>query len=167
MSDSKEQLINEIEKEPTENKKAENETSEAQSLESQDVKNGDIEIDNKNEAQTEGKDLSGNKRSKESGEGDKHKKHKRRRRQYDDLPKESKSDDEDEDDDEDDDNLGLDDDLDDDLAEIDASNIITSGRRTRGRVIDFQKAAEKLREEEGGIKEEDEDNEFEDPPATS
>ena len=41
------------------------------------------------------------------------------------------------------------DDEDDDLAEIDTTNIITSGRRTRGKVIDYKKAAEELDKVEG------------------
>lgn len=96
------------------------------------------------------------------------KKKKQRRRQYDnDLPKETKSEDE-EDDDEgeeegNEDNLGLEEGEEDDLLEIDQSNIITSGRRTRGKVIDFTKAAEKLNSEQGtqdDENDEDDDGEF-------
>lgn len=47
----------------------------------------------------------------------------------------------------------------DDLAEIDTSNIITTGRRTRGKIIDYKKTAKELDEppkEEG----EEEDADF-------
>lgn len=87
-------------------------------------------------------------------------KKKKRRRQYDDLPKEPKSEDEEEEgEDGDEDNLGEEEE-EDDLLEIDQSNIITSGRRTRGKVIDFAEAAAKLKAEEGVV-EEEEDGEFE------
>ncbi|KAI9774889.1 MAG: hypothetical protein M1840_000105 [Geoglossum simile] len=47
---------------------------------------------------------------------------------------------------------------DDDMAEIDTGNIIMSGRRTRGKTIDFAKAAQ----EEGAPEEdEDDDGDFE------
>lgn len=97
------------------------------------------------------------------------KKHKkRRRRQYEDeVPKEKSEDEaedeEDEDDDGDDINdelADLDDEDDDDLAEIDPANIIPSGRRTRGKVIDFTKAAEKLKEEGKIEDDEGEDGEY-------
>ena len=48
---------------------------------------------------------------------------------------------------------------DDNMEEIDTNNIITDGRRTRGRQIDFAKAAEELPEED----DEDEDDDFEAP----
>lgn len=59
----------------------------------------------------------------------------------------------------------------DDLAEIDTSNIITSGRRTRGKVIDYKKTAEELDKNEATVKptneagrddeeDEDEDDDF-------
>lgn len=58
----------------------------------------------------------------------------------------------------------------DDLAEIDTSNIITSGRRTRGKVIDYKKTAEELDKNEATEKstnetgkddeEDDEDDDF-------
>ncbi|CCD23636.1 Chz1p NDAI_0B06040 [Naumovozyma dairenensis CBS 421] len=54
----------------------------------------------------------------------------------------------------------------DDLAEIDTSNIITGGRRTRGKVIDFKKTAEKLegkKEEEAAMPTNEDDDEEEDP----
>ncbi|KAG0669553.1 Histone H2A.Z-specific chaperone [Maudiozyma exigua] len=38
----------------------------------------------------------------------------------------------------------------DDLNEIDTSNIITGGRRTRGKIIDYKKAAKELDSEEKG-----------------
>lgn len=43
------------------------------------------------------------------------------------------------------------------MEEIDTSNIINSGRRTRGRQIDFAKAAQEFPEEE----DEDDDDDFE------
>ncbi|KAF2182693.1 hypothetical protein K469DRAFT_711372 [Zopfia rhizophila CBS 207.26] len=45
------------------------------------------------------------------------------------------------------------------MEEIDTSNIITSGRRTRGKNIDFAKAAQELGEDE----DEDDDEDFNDP----
>lgn len=47
---------------------------------------------------------------------------------------------------------------DDNMEEIDPSNIIAGGRRTRGRTIDFAKAAEELPEED---EDEEEDDDFE------
>lgn len=47
------------------------------------------------------------------------------------------------------------------MAEIDTDNIISDGRRTRGKAIDFAKAAEGLDDEE----DEDDDDDFEDPDA--
>jgi hypothetical protein len=49
---------------------------------------------------------------------------------------------------------------DDNMEEIDTSNILSDGRRTRGRQIDFAKAAEELPEEE---EEDDDDDDFEEP----
>lgn len=49
---------------------------------------------------------------------------------------------------------------DDNMEEIDPSNIISGGRRTRGRQIDFAKAAEELPEEE---EDEEDDDDFEAP----
>lgn len=46
------------------------------------------------------------------------------------------------------------------MEEIDPSNIISGGRRTRGRQIDFAKAAEELPEEE---EDEEDDDDFEAP----
>lgn len=46
------------------------------------------------------------------------------------------------------------DDEDDDLAEIDTTNIITTGRRTRGKIIDYKKAAEELDKADGSKKDE-------------
>ena len=40
--------------------------------------------------------------------------------------------------------MAKEDEEDDDLAEIDTANIITGGRRTRGRVIDYKKTAKAL-----------------------
>jgi hypothetical protein len=47
----------------------------------------------------------------------------------------------------------------DNMEEIDTSNIIGDGRRTRGRKIDFAKAAEEFPEDEDD--EEDDDDDFE------
>lgn len=46
------------------------------------------------------------------------------------------------------------------MDEIDQSNIITGGRRTRGRVIDFAKAAEENPAQE---EDEDDDDDFQAP----
>jgi Histone chaperone domain CHZ len=48
------------------------------------------------------------------------------------------------------------------MEEIDTSNIISDGRRTRGRQIDFAKAAQELPDEED---DEDDDDDFEEPIA--
>ena len=48
------------------------------------------------------------------------------------------------------------------MEEIDTSNIIADGRRTRGRNIDFAKAAEEFPEDEDEEDEEDDDD-FEEP----
>ena len=45
------------------------------------------------------------------------------------------------------------------MEEIDTSNIISDGRRTRGRKIDFAKAAEEFPEDDE--EDEDEDDDFE------
>lgn len=45
------------------------------------------------------------------------------------------------------------------MEEIDTSNIISDGRRTRGRKIDFAKAAEDFPEDDD--EDEDEDDDFE------
>jgi Histone chaperone domain CHZ len=50
---------------------------------------------------------------------------------------------------------------DDNMEEIDTDNIITTGRRTRGKVIDFAKAAENTKDLEED--EEDDDEDFEAP----
>lgn len=49
---------------------------------------------------------------------------------------------------------------DDDMAEVDTDNIISDGRRTRGKDIDFAKAAEGLDDED---EDEEEDGDFEEP----
>lgn len=49
---------------------------------------------------------------------------------------------------------------DDNMEEIDTSNIISGGRRTRGRQIDFVKAAKELPEDE---EDEEDDGDFEAP----
>ncbi|KAF2197930.1 hypothetical protein GQ43DRAFT_443797 [Delitschia confertaspora ATCC 74209] len=46
----------------------------------------------------------------------------------------------------------------DNMEEIDTNNIITNGRRTRGKNIDFTKAAQELPEEE-----DDDDEDFQEP----
>lgn len=50
----------------------------------------------------------------------------------------------------------------DDMAEIDMDNIVSEGRRTRGKAIDFAKAAQETPEEDEEEDEEDDDD-FEDP----
>jgi len=50
---------------------------------------------------------------------------------------------------------------DDNMEEIDLNNIIDGGRRTRGRQIDFAKAAEELPEDDDD--DEDDDEDFEEP----
>jgi hypothetical protein len=47
------------------------------------------------------------------------------------------------------------------MEEIDTNNILSDGRRTRGRQIDFAKAAEELPEDDDD--EDDEDDDFEGP----
>ena len=46
------------------------------------------------------------------------------------------------------------------MAEIDMENIVPEGRRTRGKAIDFAKAAQESPEDE---EEDEEDGDFEDP----
>lgn len=94
------------------------------------------------------------------------KKRVKRRRNYDDYDKEvaaadsktkqagktggdGESDSESEDDEKLDLLLNKEDEEEDDLAEIDSSNIIQGGRRTRGKVIDYKKTAEALDKEAG------------------
>ncbi|KNG82520.1 histone H2A.Z-specific chaperone CHZ1 [Aspergillus nomiae NRRL 13137] len=55
-----------------------------------------------------------------------------------------------------------DDDDEDKLEPISADNIIRGERRTRGKIIDFQKAAEKFKVDEGDDDEDDEDFTLED-----
>ena len=55
-----------------------------------------------------------------------------------------------------------DDDEEDELQEIDLDNIVQGGRRTRGKVIDFAKAAEENKEELDDD-DEDDDDDFEAP----
>jgi len=79
---------------------------------------------------------------------------------------EDDEDDEDFDEDEDDAEQGADDDEDeDDMAEIDLDNIVDTGRRTRGKVIDFAKAAAETKNEPfpGADEDEDEDDDYEIP----
>ena len=109
----------------------------------------------------------------EAGETKKAKKH-RRRRNYEELDqeiaKEDKSkqtgsaekggDSESEVDDEKLDQLMTkEDEEEDDLSEIDASNIITTGRRTRGKIIDYKKTAEELEKNGQGKNEDKEEDE--------
>lgn len=102
--------------------------------------------------------------------GPEKKKRKHSRRKYEDLePADEKDSEEEEgrDKDVDDDKLVVEDDEDDDLVEIDTTNIITTGRRTRGKVIDYSKVEAELEKEQGGNSlddEEEEDNDFEDKP---
>ncbi|KAI1210401.1 uncharacterized protein F4807DRAFT_423284 [Annulohypoxylon truncatum] len=65
--------------------------------------------------------------------------------------------DEDDDDDEDEDEAeeGGDDDADDNMDEIDLNNIVDGGRRTRGRVIDWAKAAQEHPAEDDDDEDED------------
>ncbi|SCU88327.1 LANO_0D01772g1_1 [Lachancea nothofagi CBS 11611] len=94
------------------------------------------------------------------------KKRVKRRRNYDDYDKEVAAEDskvktsgkkdgksEDESESEDDEKLDMmlnkEEEEDDDLAEIDSTNIIQGGRRTRGKVIDYKKTAEALDKEAG------------------
>jgi Histone chaperone domain CHZ len=51
------------------------------------------------------------------------------------------------------------------MAEIDLNNIVDTGRRTRGKVIDFAKAAQETRNEPfpGADEDEDEDDDYEAP----
>jgi hypothetical protein len=52
---------------------------------------------------------------------------------------------------------------DDNMEEIDTDNIINTGRRTRGRVIDFAKAAEEAKDLDDDEDEDDDDDDFEIP----
>ncbi|KAI1418161.1 hypothetical protein F5Y13DRAFT_150708 [Hypoxylon sp. FL1857] len=76
-------------------------------------------------------------------------------------PVDTTMDDDDDDDDEDEDeNEGGDDDAEDNMDEIDLNNIVEGGRRTRGRVIDWAKAAQ-----DNPAADDDEDDEDEYEPA--
>ncbi|OTB04301.1 hypothetical protein M426DRAFT_320890 [Hypoxylon sp. CI-4A] len=68
--------------------------------------------------------------------------------------------DEDDDDDDEEEAEGGDEDADDNLDEIDPSNIVAGGRRTRGRVIDWAKAAQ-----DNPAEDDDEDDEEDYEPA--
>ncbi|ODV59024.1 Chz1p ASCRUDRAFT_72103 [Ascoidea rubescens DSM 1968] len=145
------------------------------------------QVDNKTNDQTEDKDdkpkniTSENSTNdiiaEETGEkakkrkrGHKHKHRHRRSKYRNETQDQIKEDDDDQDEnglkDEDYEKLVIEDDLntvEDDLSEIDPSNIIT-GARTRGKVIDFTKTAEKL----GGLKKfadanDENDNDYDDP----
>lgn len=91
--------------------------------------------------------------AKRAGEDTEKPKKKRRRRQYDDAPKDEPESEENDDKEEPEEEN---DDEEEDLLEIDEANIITTGRRTRGKVIDFKKAAEEIPEDD-----EEDDGEFE------
>ena len=84
-------------------------------------------------------------------------------RRYEDVPEDEDEEDEEEEEEEEGNEEVDDEDDEDSLEEIDSSNII-HGSRTRGKVIDFQKAAEKLDQEGQGQSknaaenEDDEDN---------
>lgn len=59
-----------------------------------------------------------------------------------------------------DDKLIVEDEEEDDLAEIDVTNIITQGRRTRGKVIDYSKVEKELKKDNAkgdGVDEEEEE----------
>ncbi|OTA53435.1 hypothetical protein K449DRAFT_440045 [Hypoxylon sp. EC38] len=76
-------------------------------------------------------------------------------------PVDTTMDEDDDDDDEDEEeNEGGDEDADDNLDEIDLNNIVEGGRRTRGRVIDWAKAAQ-----DNPAEDDDEDDEDEYEPA--
>jgi hypothetical protein len=52
------------------------------------------------------------------------------------------------------------------MAEIDLDNIVDGGRRTRGKQIDFAKAAAELKQQEalaGNAEDEEEDDDYEEP----
>ncbi|KAG7894433.1 hypothetical protein OGATHE_005315 [Ogataea polymorpha] len=130
------------------------------------------------EARTEGdkkEELSGKeekpeepaKRKNEDESQEKKKKRKHSRRKYDDVPPaDDKDSDEEEEEEVDDDNLVAEDEEEDDLQEIDTANIITTGRRTRGRVVDYSKVSEQLSKEENTSLNDDdgeEDGDFKEP----
>lgn len=99
------------------------------------------------------------KRAAEEPSDQKSKKRHRKRRQ-DALPEEApESDDNEEVDDDKADDKDDDDEEEGDLVEIDESNIISGGRRTRGKRVDYAKAAEDISEDED--EDEEEDVEFE------
>lgn len=120
-----------------------------------------VEETTKTEVATEVKAAETSKRAAEEPPKEKKDKKKKRRRNYDDVPpaEDEKSSEEEEEDDVDDDKLVVEDDEEDDLQEIDTENIITTGRRTRGKVVDYAKVAEEL-QKEGNVDEDDDDDEF-------
>lgn len=141
-----------------------------------------VELSEKVESQEKGVPYEAeisNKRIASETEEPKKVKKSRRRRNYDELDEqiakgdkesknESKSGAEESDSDVDDEKLdrmmAKEEEEEDDLSEIDTANIIATGRRTRGKVIDYKKTAEKLdnnadgKTEEGG--EDEDDGEF-------
>ena len=139
------------------------------------VKSVEIEIEEKKEAVLETAPETvpsiGEKRKNEEAKSatadqdKKKKKKKSRHSRYDTLdePKTDSDDSDDGNDDIDDEKLIVEDEEEDDLAEIDATNIITQGRRTRGKVIDYSKIqAEMDKEQSKGKVDEDEDEEEDD-----
>lgn len=117
-----------------------------------------IESIEKNDEQPSGKTdtPASEKKHTLSNEKEEKKNKRRRRRNYDEYDEEitqedgkaTKNDENENESDVDDEKLDLlmakEDEEDDDLAEIDTANIITGGRRTRGRVIDYKKTAKAL-----------------------
>lgn len=92
------------------------------------------------------------------------KKKKKSKRKYDEPTPDSDSSDSEKD--VDDDKLVVEDDEEDDLLEIDTANIIVSGRRTRGKVIDYTKVDKELNKGNsaataGDEEEEEDDGDFE------
>lgn len=132
------------------------EVNKAEKVETEKEEKKEEEKQEKAEKQEIGEDTSVEKRP---AVGDEKSKKRRKRRQYDDLPKEEPESDDDDDDAKDDNPLEheWEEDEEEDLVEIDESNIIT-GRRTRGKVIDFKKAAENLKKENKEVNSEDEED---------
>ncbi|KAG7698666.1 hypothetical protein KL930_001444 [Ogataea haglerorum] len=108
------------------------------------------------------------KRKNEDESQEKKKKRKHSRRKYDDVPPADDKDSDEEEEDVDDDNLVVEEEEEDDLQEIDTANIITTGRRTRGRIVDYSKVNEQLSKEESTSLNDDdgeEDGDFKEPEA--
>ncbi|KAG7885121.1 hypothetical protein KL938_001378 [Ogataea parapolymorpha] len=108
------------------------------------------------------------KRKNEDESQEKKKKRKHSRRKYDEVPPADDKDSDEEEEEVDDDNLVVEEEEEDDLQEIDTANIITTGRRTRGRVVDYSKVSEQLSKEENTSLNDDdgeEDGDFREPEA--